>query len=48
MATEVNFDLNSGRYVVTGLANEEPKFMQWGIKAKRSDFTTSALRRIRL
>jgi len=46
LATEVNFDLDSGRYVVTGLANEEPKFMQWGIKAKRKQFTTSALRRM--
>lgn len=46
MASEVNFDLNSGRYVVTGLANEEPKYMKWGIKAKRKDFSTSALRRI--
>jgi len=46
MATEVNFDLNSGRYIVTGLSNEEPKYMQWGIKAKRKDFSTSALRRL--
>ncbi len=46
LATEVNYDLDSGRYVVTGLANEEPKFMKWGIKAKRKQFTTAALRRM--
>ncbi len=43
---ETLHDLNSGRYLVTGLSNEEPKFMEWGIKAKRKHFSTSALRRM--
>lgn len=42
---ETLYDLNSGRYLVTGLANEEPKAVEWGVKAERNDFTTSALRR---
>ena len=46
IVAETLYDLNSGRYLVTGLSNEEPKFMEWGIKAKRTDFSTSALRRI--
>ncbi len=46
MATETLHDLNSGRYLVTGLSNEEPKFMKWGIKEKRKNFTSAALRRM--
>lgn len=45
MAAETLHDLNSGRYLVTGLSNEEPKFMKWGIKEKRKNFSSSALRR---
>jgi len=46
MVAETLHDLNSGRYLVTGLSNEEPKFMVWGNKAQRGDFSSGALRRI--
>ena len=46
LAAETLHDLDSGRYLVTGLANEEPEFMDWDFKAKRSDFSSAALRRI--
>jgi hypothetical protein len=46
MVAETLHDLNSGRYLVTGLSNEEPEFMKWGKKAKRRDFSSSALRRL--
>lgn len=46
IVAETLHDLNSGRYLVTGLSNEEPVFMQWDFKAKRRDFSTSALRRL--
>jgi hypothetical protein len=46
MVAETLHDLNSGRYLVTGLGNEEPKYLVFGKKAKRKDFSTSALRRM--
>ena len=46
LVAETIHDLNSGRYLVTGLSNEEPKFMVWDLKAKRKSFTSSALRRL--
>ncbi|NRA62514.1 MAG: DUF1329 domain-containing protein [Psychrobium sp.] len=46
MVAETLYDLNSGRYLVTGLSNEEPKYMIWGEKTSRRDFSTSALRRM--
>jgi hypothetical protein len=46
MVAETLYDLDSGRYLVTGLSNEEPTFMIWGKKVKRKDFSTSALRRL--
>ncbi len=46
MAAETIHDINSGRYLVTGLSNEEPKFMVWGGKASRREFTSAALRRM--
>ena len=46
MVAETLHDLNSGRYLVTGLSNEEPTFMIFGEKVKRTDFSTSALRRL--
>ncbi|MEM0911405.1 MAG: DUF1329 domain-containing protein [Pseudomonadota bacterium] len=46
MVAEALHDLNSGRYLVTGLSNEEPRFLRWEIDAKRRDFSTSALRRV--
>jgi len=45
LAAETLHDLTSGRYLVTGLSNEEPKFMTWGTKVKRRAFTSAALRR---
>jgi hypothetical protein len=46
MVAEALYDLNSGRYLVTGLANEEPNFLTWGKKVDRRDFSSSALRRL--
>ncbi len=46
MVAETLHDLSSGRYLVTGLSNEEPKFILWDNKATHKDFTTSALRRM--
>jgi len=46
MVAETLHDLNSGRYLVTGLNNEEPKFIKWGGKASRRDFSSAALRRM--
>ncbi|MEY8203818.1 MAG: DUF1329 domain-containing protein [Bermanella sp.] len=46
LAAETLHDLNSGRYLVTGLSNEEPRLMVWGGKASRREFTSSALRRL--
>jgi hypothetical protein len=45
LAAETLHDLSSGRYLVTGLANEEPTFILWGNKVTHRDFSTSALRR---
>jgi len=46
MVAEALHDLNSGRYLVSGLSNEEPRFLVWGAKFKRKDFSSSALRRL--
>ncbi|ACA86598.1 DUF1329 domain-containing protein [Shewanella woodyi] len=46
MVAETLHDLDSGRYLVTGLSNEEPSFIKWGGKATRKDFTSAALRRV--
>ncbi|EKE86915.1 DUF1329 domain-containing protein [Idiomarina xiamenensis] len=46
MAAEALYDLNSGRYLVLGLANEESEYMNWDIQPKREDFSTNALRRM--
>ncbi|WP_423357628.1 DUF1329 domain-containing protein [Pseudomonas citronellolis] len=37
-------DLIAGRYIVTGLSNEEKTFVQFDLKASPADFTPSALR----
>ncbi len=42
---EVLHDLNSGRYLVGSLTNEEADGFKFGVKLKRSDFTTAAIRR---
>ncbi|RUO81386.1 DUF1329 domain-containing protein [Idiomarina tyrosinivorans] len=46
MAAEALYDLNSGRYLVLGLANEESEYIDWDIEPERDDFTTNALRRM--
>lgn len=44
--SEVQNDLLSGRYLVTGLDNEVPKHGYiWGLKARANQFTPQALRR---
>ena len=39
-------DLNSGAYLVSGLANEESKPWEFGVRARTSEFEPSALRRM--
>lgn len=46
MAAEALYDLNNGRYLVLGLANEEGDFMNFDITPRRQDFTQQALRRM--
>ncbi|MCO4320873.1 DUF1329 domain-containing protein [Aliidiomarina quisquiliarum] len=46
MAAEALYDLNNGRYVALGLANEESVYMNFDLKARRTDYTTQALRRL--
>ena len=45
MAMEVVFDLQSGRYLVTGLENNESTAYEFGVKFTRSDYKPAALRR---
>jgi hypothetical protein len=44
-AFEAIYDLNSKRYVTLGISNEERKSIDFGIKAKRRDYTPNAIRR---
>lgn len=46
MAAEALYDLNSGRYILLGLANEEREYMNFDISPVRADFSTGALRRM--
>lgn len=46
MAAEGLYDLNSGRYLIIGLANEESEYMNFDIKPERDEFSTNALRRM--
>ncbi|MDE1169517.1 MAG: DUF1329 domain-containing protein [Pseudomonas sp.] len=43
-AFEALYDLIAGRYIVTGMSNEENKFIQFDQKFSNADFTPSALR----
>lgn len=43
--TETLHDLDSGRYLTTGLTNEEKGTFNFGAEAKHGDFTPAALRR---
>ncbi|WP_220814291.1 DUF1329 domain-containing protein [Pseudomonas paralcaligenes] len=43
-AFEVQYDLLAGRYLATGMSNEEKKFIQFGFDARAADFTPAALR----
>ncbi|MGB4073478.1 DUF1329 domain-containing protein [Pseudomonas sp.] len=43
-ATETLYDLVAGRYIVTGLFNEERQPLLFGFKASAADFTPAALR----
>jgi len=45
-AAETLYDIIAGRYLVTGLNNEERKGVRFDVTAKRKDFTTSALKRM--
>jgi len=44
-ASEATYDLQSKRYVVLGMSNEERKSIDFGIKAKKRDYTPTAIRR---
>jgi len=44
-AFEAIYDLQSKRYVVLGMSNEERKSINFSIKAKRRDYTPTAIRR---
>lgn len=46
MAAEGLYDLNSGRYLIIGLANEESEYMNFDIEPERDEFSTNALRRM--
>lgn len=46
MAMDSVYDLNNGRYISLGLANEESEYMNFDITPRRSDFSTNALRRM--
>lgn len=46
IAAEALYDLISGRYLVSGLGNEESEYIDWEYKARRKDFTSAALRRL--
>lgn len=47
MAAEALYDLNNGRYIALGLANEEgDSFIDFDITPRRQDFTQQALRRM--
>lgn len=43
-AAETLYDLISGRYMVVGLRNEEPRNTEYGLTAKNFEFTPAALR----
>ncbi|MEN0105267.1 MAG: DUF1329 domain-containing protein [Pseudomonas sp.] len=47
-AAEVTYDLQSGRYVATGMYNEIKNAYRFGLKAKTADFTPAALRTLGL
>ncbi|QQD23444.1 DUF1329 domain-containing protein [Venatoribacter cucullus] len=44
-AVETLYDLNSGRYLVLGLDNEEPTSYNFGFQRSSGDYTPAALRR---
>lgn len=44
-AVETLYDLNSGRYLVLGLDNEEPTSYNFGFERSSGDYTPAALRR---
>ncbi|MEK1904336.1 MAG: DUF1329 domain-containing protein [Pseudomonas sp.] len=43
-AFEALYDLTAGRYIATGLSNEEKEFVKFDVKATAADFTPAALR----
>lgn len=46
LSVEVLYDLHNGRYVVSGLRNEERSQMDFGAVSSSSDYTPSALRKV--
>ncbi|MCY1298746.1 hypothetical protein D9M68_298430 [compost metagenome] len=43
-AFEALYDIISGRYIVTGMSNQEKRFVQFDLKSSAADFTPAALR----
>ncbi|SCZ39915.1 MULTISPECIES: DUF1329 domain-containing protein [unclassified Pseudomonas] len=46
LSVEALYDLHNGRYVVSGLRNEERSPMEFGTVSSSSDYTPSALRKV--
>lgn len=46
LTTETVLDLNDGRYLTLGLTNEESTPYKYGMKMRRKDYDTGALRRL--
>ncbi|HBN8626752.1 outer membrane lipoprotein-sorting protein [Pseudomonas aeruginosa] len=45
LAVDTLYDLQSGRYIASGMRNEESKAIEFGIKTVAADFTPTALRK---
>ena len=43
-AMEVTYDLNNGRYIASGLTNEQRQPFDFGYQASASDYSPGALR----
>ena len=46
ITNETLMDLNDGRYLTLGLTNEEKEPFKFGLKMRRKDSDTGALRRL--
>ncbi|MOA26248.1 hypothetical protein D3C78_1470270 [compost metagenome] len=44
LAVETLYDLRNGRYIASGMRNQEKNAVEFGVKAVAADFTPTALR----